>query len=226
VMARPRRSRPTHRTPGPARASTDEAALRAILADLMRLERHRETVVRRRGRTVERLVTSSKAADARRLAHVRHQLHDALQECLEVRRLRGEIEAILAVAKAKLAALELESRAALSSAVVRYLAANAKRRDKAEHEVARSRSPRDIAAELAKSKHATAITIADRNKMRDALATLAADPELTAAADEWRAELAVQEATVAELKRALHLLFANATGGTSAADRRHRRSPS
>jgi hypothetical protein len=216
-MAKVRRSRTKRNRPRAERAVSDDAVLRSIVADVRRLERHRETVLGRRMRAVEKQSTARRPPNARQLAQLRHRLHDAQLECFDVERLRCDIEGIIDNARAQLAALEVGVTAGMNAALVRYAAARATRVATAELEVVRTPRPGDFATELAKAKHATAIVIADRNKMRDALALLRADPERAADADEWSRELAIQEATVADLKQGLGLLAkARADRGRSA----------
>jgi hypothetical protein len=209
-MARARRKRAKRKRPPAGFASDDashDAAPRAILTDIRRLERHAETEWRRRMRDIGKLTSAGKPANARKLTQVQHRLRDAELARRDVDRLRRDVESIIASASARLAALEVEATASMNTAIVRYLVARAMRGDTAEPEMARIR-PGDFATALAKAKDATAIVIADRNKMRDALSVLTPDAERTAAADEWRRALAVQEAAVAHLKEGVRLLVA------------------
>jgi hypothetical protein len=105
--------------------------------------------------------------------------------------------------------LEVEVLARIDAAIVRYLNVRAACHESAELELARTPQRGDFATELAQAKHATAIAIADRNKMREVVALLTADSERAFEADEWRRELEVQEAVVAHLKEGLRLLVAN-----------------
>jgi hypothetical protein len=203
-----RRTRTKRKKEREGRDVNDDAVLLGIIADVRRLERHRETELQRRMRHVEKLSTARKPENARQLAQALRRVHAAQLECADVVGLRRDIERIVRTARARLAALESEVAVDMNAAMARYVAASAARGATAELNTARLPRPRNFATALAKAKHATAIAIADRNKMQDAVASLAADAERAAEADEWRRELAVQEATVAHLKEGLRLLVA------------------
>lgn len=205
-----RSTRTKRKRPRVARAISDAAVLRTILADVRRLERHREREMQQRVRDVDKLSNARKAAPARQLAETRQRLHDAQLASSDVVRLRHDIESILATTSAKLAAVEVELTANVNAAITRYVVAMAARGATATLQMAPAPRRRDFATELAKAKQATAIAIADRNKMRHELALLTADPQRGTEAKEWRRELTVQEATVEHLKEGLRLLHQRA----------------
>ena len=189
--------------------SDEQAARLAIVVDLAQLLNDRCTAMERRARELKKLALRKRSTDLPKLVRARHRLHDATRELWQVRRLRGEIQAIIQDAEHRLAVIELEIWASTAAAIARFHAANAARQAHVAHLPATA--ARDLASELVKAKHATAIVIADRNRMRDELARLAADPELAEEAAEWRRELVVQEAVVDQLKHGLHMVAAAAS---------------
>ena len=140
-----------------------------------------------------------------RILKARLRLHEAALELREVLELRREIEDILRDTEQRLAVIEVEARCATTDAIARYHAARAMRRAGPSPGL----SQQDLATELVKVKQAMAVVIADRNRMRDELAALAATPERAGEAEELRRELALQEAAVAKLKQGLRVLLAS-----------------
>jgi len=186
-------------------SSSEEVARRRIVAELQRLERHRHTEMERRERELATVEARGEAVPPKRILKARIRLHEAALELGEVLALRREIEDILRDTEQRLAVLEVEARCATTDAIARYHTARAMRRAGPSPGL----SQQDLATELVKVKQATAVVIADRNRMRDELAALAATPERAGEAEELRRELALQEASVAKLKHGLRVLLAS-----------------
>lgn len=185
--------------------SDEQAAKLAIVVGLAQLHNDRHATMKRRARELQKVALRKRSTHRPTLARARHRLRKATFELLEVRRLRGEIQAIIQDAELRLAAIEVEMWARAAAAIARLHAANAARQVRAATR-RRSTEVRDGASELVKAKDAAAIVIADRNRMREQLARAAADPERAEEATEWRRELVVQEAAVDQLMYGLQIL--------------------
>jgi hypothetical protein len=191
-------------------ANPEELAKEEILASLdrlvHRLQLREMRLLKRRATTHQRSPHDARRDECdERLVALAHVETDAAIH------LRRQIAGILEGAAAQFASIEQETYTGVATALAAYHAARALGRAMKTPKPSppRNRSRIDISeleTMLEQSKLATAVVIADRNRLMRELEELTTSPDRGSEADEVRRELVVQDATAEQLKHGLRVI--------------------